>query len=211
MRNVKMMLGAACVLAGVAGGGAIATAGNDGKKPAPLPEGVAAGADPVAAVPEEQADQINQLERPRTSDDAMPSEWREDLTAGPEGDEHFGANPSLARRTGPSTWIVPGDGYVCVANSTPGEGALGFGCATPDDVEKGLLAPSDVDANGNGVLTGVLPDGVSEVTLVDKDGSTRSAEVERNTYRAAIDANLKEVRFTDPNGVQHILPMGWKP
>jgi hypothetical protein len=211
MRNVKMMLGAACVLAGVAGGGAIATAGDDGVEPAPVPEVVAADADPVAAVPEEQADQIHQLERPRTGDDAMPSEWREDLTAGPEGDEHFGANPSLARRTGPSTWIVPADGYVCVANSTPGEGALGFGCATPDDVEKGLLAPSDVDANGNGVLTGVLPDGVSEVTLTDKDGTTSTVSVERNTYRVAIDANLKEVRFTDAGGGVHVLPMSWRP
>ena len=60
------------------------------------------------------------------------------------------------------------------------------------------------------MLTGVLPDGVGEVTLVDKDGSTRTVPVERNTYRAAIDANLKEVRFTDADGGRHVLPMEWK-
>ena len=209
MSKLKTMLGGACLVAFLAAGGAIATAGDD-VEPAPVPEAQAAEADPVASVPEEQADQIEQLDRPRTSDDALPSEWREQLTTGDESDEHWGANPSLSRRTAPGTWILPGDGYVCVANATPGEGALGFGCATPEDVEKGLLAPADVDANGNGVLTGVLPDGVNDVTLVNQDGSTRTVAVERNTYRAAIDADLKEVRFTDAEGGVHILPMSWR-
>jgi hypothetical protein len=209
MSTMKTMLGGVCLLACLAGGGAIATAGDD-VDPAPVPEAQAAEADPVAAVPEEQADQIEQLDRPRNSDDALPKEWRERLASGDESDEHWGANPSLARRTAPGTWIVPGDGYVCVANATAGEGALGFGCATPQDVEKGLLAPADIDANGNGVLTGVLSDGVNEVTLVNHDGSTRTVAVERNTYRAAIDAELKEVRFTDTGGEVHILPMSWR-
>jgi hypothetical protein len=209
MTKMKTMLGAACLLACLATGGAIATAGDD-VDPAPVPEAATATADPVTAVPEEQAEQIDQLDRPRSSDDALPAEWREELTSGSESDEHWGANPALSRRTAPGTWILPGDGYVCVANATPGEGALGFGCATPEDVEKGLLAPSDVDANGNGVLTGVLPDGVNEVTLIDHDGGTRTVAVERNTYRAAIDANLKEVRFTDAGGEVQILPMSWR-
>jgi hypothetical protein len=211
MSNTKMLLTGACVAACLAGGGAIAIAGDEGAEPAPVPEAQAAQAEPVTAVPEEQADQIRQLERPRTGDDALPDRWSDKLTEGDEADEHWGANPDLSRRTGPGVWVMPGDGYVCLANTTPGEGNLGFGCATPEDVERGLLAPTDVDANGNGVLTGVLPDGVAEVTLVAKDGSTRSVPVERNTYRAAIDANLKEVRFTDAAGGEHVLPMGWTP
>jgi hypothetical protein len=208
MSKFKTMLGGACLAACLAGGAAIATAGDDVNQ-APVPEAQAAQAEPVSAVPEEQAREIEQLDRPRNSDDALPKEWRDKLTRDDVSDEHWGANPSLARRTAPGTWIVPGDGYVCVANATPGEGALGFGCATPDDVEKGLLAPADVDADGNGVVTGVLPDGVDEVTLVDHDGGTRTVAVARNTYRAAIDANLKEMRFTDAGGGVHILPMSW--
>ena len=211
MSNTKMMLAGACVLACVAGGGAIATAGDEGSAPAPESEMAAAQAEPVTSVPPEQADQIEELDRPRNEDDAMPTQWREELIGGDHADEHWGANPSLARRTAPSTWIVPADGYVCVANTTPGEGALGFGCATPEDVEQGLLAPADIDADGNGVLTGVLPDGVHEVTLVDEDGATRTVPVEHNTYRAAIDAKLKEVRFTDAEGGEHVLPMAFHP
>jgi hypothetical protein len=210
MSKRRMMISAAFVVACLGGAGAIAAADDEGAAPAPVSEAAAAQSEPVATVPEEQAEQIDQLDRPRTSDDAMPAEWREELTSGPDADEHWGANPYLSRRTAPGTWILPGDGYVCAANATPGEGALGFGCATPDDVDRGLLAPSDVDANGNGVLTGVLPDGVTEVTLVNNDGSTRAVEVDRNTYRAAIDAELKELRFTDAQGAEHILPMGWK-
>jgi hypothetical protein len=209
MSKMKTMLGGACLAACLAGGAAIATAGDD-VDPAPVPEAQAAQAEPVSAVPEEQAREIEQLGRPRTSDDALPKEWRDKLTTDDESDKHWGANPSLSRRTAPGTWIVPADGYVCVANATPGEGALGFGCATPEDVEKGLLAPADIDADGNGVLTGVLPDGVGEVTLVNHDGGTRTVAVERNTYRAAIDANLKEVRFTDAGGGVRILPMSWR-
>ncbi len=123
---------------------------------------------------------------------------------------HWGANPGLSRRTAPGVWLVPGNDYVCLA-STNGDGDLGFSCATPEDVERGLLAPSDVDANGNGVLTGALPDGVAEVTLVNKDGASRTVPVDRNTYRAAIDGNLKEVRFTGADGGEHVLPMAWQP
>lgn len=213
MSTRRIMLTGACLAACLAGGGAIATAGDE-VAPAPPPEMEsvqAADADPVPTVEPEQADQLRQLDRPRNADDAMPAEWRRSLTEGESADDQYGANPSLARRTAPGTWIVPGDGYVCVANTTPGEGALGFGCATPEDVERGLLAPADIDKDGNGVLTGVLPDGVSEVTLVNKDGSTRDVGVERNTYRAAIDANLQEVRFTDAQGGEHVLPMAFRP
>jgi hypothetical protein len=108
-------------------------------------------------------------------------------------------------------WVMPGDGHVCLANTTPGDGHLGFSCATPDDVEKGLLAPADIDEHGNGVVTGVVPDGVTEVTVVDVGGGTRTVSVERNTYRAAIDANTKEVQFTDADGGEHVVPMAWTP
>lgn len=209
MINRKILLAGACALACATGGGAIAIAGDEGAEPAPVPEAEAAEAQPVTEVPAEQAEQIAQLDREQTADDSLPPTWEEELTEGDDADELWGANPDLARRTGPGVWVMPADGYVCLANTTPGEGNLGFSCATPDDVERGLLAPTDVDANGNGIVTGVLPDGVAEVTLVDKDGTTRTAPVERNTYRAAIDANLKEVRFTDTHGGQHVLPMAW--
>jgi hypothetical protein len=210
MSNHKKWLSGTCVALCLAGGGALAVtgAGADDSSPAPQPEVAAADSAPVQSVPPEESEDIGQLRRDRTTDDALPSAARDEL-ANEGADDHWGANPYLSRRTAPGVWIVPGDGYVCVANTPPSGGGVGFGCATTEDVGRGLLAPSDVDADGNGVLTGVLPDGVDHVTLVDRDGSTRDVDVDRNTYRAEIDANLKEVRFTGPDGVDHALPMGW--
>lgn len=206
----KKWTSGACAAAALAiGGTAVTGAGAQQPGSGQKSEAEAARATPVTSVRPEQAHAIGELRRGRTTDDAIPSTWRQALADGDVANEHWGANPSLSRRTAPGVWIVPGDGHVCVVNATPGDGALGFGCASSGDVERGLLAPSDVDANGNGVLTGVLPDGIEAVTLVDRDGSTRSVGVARNTYRAAIGPDLKEVRFTGPDGARHVLPMGW--
>jgi hypothetical protein len=205
MNNRKKWFGGACVALALTAGGVVAGAGADGSGPAPEAETVDGSAPPVQTIEPEQGRKIAQLRRSRVSDDALPAGWRDQLRDG----GRWGTNTSLSRRVAPGVWIVPADGYVCLANVTPGDGGLNLGCATPEDVDRGLLAPSDVDAQGNGVLTGVVPDGVGEVTLIDRDGSTRTADVDRNTYRAAIDANLKEVRFTGADGAERTLPMAW--
>lgn len=210
MNDRKRWFGGVCVAACLGAGGVVAGAGAEGDSdPAPAPEPAAAEVAPVKSIEPEQAEQIEELRRDRSTDDALPSRWREAMTDEDDGSGQFGANPILSRRTAPGVWIVPGDEHVCVANATPDDGGLGVSCATPEDVERGLLAPTDVDANGNGVVTGVLPDGVDHVTVVNQDGSTRDVPVDRNTYRAAIDADLKEVRFTDAEGGRHVLPMAW--
>jgi hypothetical protein len=162
----------------------------------------------VGAVQWAQAQRIGELRRARSSDDDLPQEWRERLERH-DGSERWGSNPGLARRAAPGVWLIPGDGFVCLANITPRDRALGFGCATPAHVEQGLLQPADLDAQGRGVLTGVMADGVESVTLVDQDGSRRDVAVARNVYRAAVDAEIKEVRWTDALGVERVRPMGW--
>jgi hypothetical protein len=209
MTQNRIVLAAASLLTCLAAAGTVAIAGASTSESAAALEAQAAEAEPVSTVPGDQAAMIGELRRGRISDDALPQQWAAELNQGDDAKRHWGANTSLSRRTAPGVWILPGNGYVCVVNAPPGQVAWSFGCATPEDVKHGLLAPSSVDENGNGVLTGVLPDGVTAVTLVDNDGSTRTVLVDRNTYRAAIDADLKEVRFTDAAGREHVLPMAW--
>lgn len=207
MNQRKRWIGGLCVSACLAAGGIVTGAGaDDDVVPVPTPEGLSSDAPPVDSIEADQAEKIAQLRRSRTSDDAMPPYWREAVSDG----ESWGANPSLSRRTAPNVWIVPGEDHVCLANVSANDGGLGLGCASPEDVERGLLAPSDVDANGNGVVNGVMPDGVGAVTLVNHDGSTRAVPVERNVYTAPVDANLKEIRFTTPEGGTRVLPMSWR-
>ena len=208
MNDRKRWIGGACVAGCLAVSGVVAAAGaDDPDAPPPVPAALTADAEPVGSVEPDQAERIGQLRRGRTSDDALPRHWSEQVRNG----DSWGANPSLSRRTAPGVWIVPGDDHVCLANVDADSGGLGFGCATTEHVERGLLAPSDVDAEGTGVVTGVVPDGVGEVTLVDRDGTSRAAPVQRNTYRAAIDADLKEIRFTGRDGRRIVLPMSWNP
>jgi hypothetical protein len=187
---------------------AVAGAGESTEAPAEIE---LADAPTVDAVEPEQSAEINELGRAERPDDELPERWEQAIDEAGEEGLDWGANPDLSRHTAPGVWIMPADGHVCLASSSPTDGSVGFGCASNEDAERGRLAPSDVDENGNGVLTGIVPDGVASVELVDVDGSTRTAEVDSNTYRAAIDANLKEVRFTDADGARHVLPMEWKP
>src|SRR4051794_11839698 len=94
----KILLAGACASACLIGGGAIATAGDD-PSPAPASEVQDADAAPVQSVPPDQAEDLRQLRRPRTSDDALPAQWRDELATGDDSDENWGANPSLSRRT----------------------------------------------------------------------------------------------------------------
>ena len=202
-RSVPGVISVAAVLAT----GAVVAAGSAGAGESQETE---AGAPTVAAVSPEQAARVGELRRAARADDRLPDRWSQAIAGAARHGRSWGANPELARRSAPGVWIVPADGHICVVSNSPTDGSAGFGCASDADLARGRLAPTEVDANGTGVVTGIVPDGVASVELVDRDGSTRRAEVEHNTYRAAVDARLKEVRFADAEGVRHVLPMEWK-
>jgi hypothetical protein len=192
---------------------AAAGAGAAGADPPPdePSEMAAAHAPPVAAVQFAQSRRLAELRRSRDSGDAMPQEWDDALSDDSDGGRHWGANPGLSRRVAPGVWLIPGNGFVCVGHVSARDGSLGFGCATPAEIEEGLLQPAELDAGGSGVVTGVLPDGVDSVTLVDRDGATRDVRVARNIYRAAVDDQIAEVRWVDSAGIERSRPMAWRP
>ena len=206
MTSTYFKRGAACLVASLAVAGAVTAVADE--TPSEPSEFRPANVDPAAAVQYAQAQRFAELRRARTDGDTMPADWRARISSS-NGSKRWGSNPDLARRVAPGVWLVPGDGFVCVANVTPRDGALGFGCATPAAVEQGLLQPSDVNGRGEGVLTGVMVDGVESVTIVDKDGSRRQVEVDRNVYRAPVDGQTKEVRWVDAAGVERVRNVAW--
>jgi hypothetical protein len=197
----------ACAAVCVAATGAV-VAGAD---PAPPEQSelAAANASPISAVQFAQAQRFGEFRRPRAGGDSMPQQWEQALSDDRRRDSIWGANPGLSRRVAPGVWLIPGNGFICVAQVSAADGSLGFGCATPLQAEEGLLQPAELDNDGNGIVTGVLPDGVQSVTLVDRDGSRREAPVERNVYRAAIDAQIDEVRWTDSDGIERSRSLAW--
>ncbi|MEA2445460.1 MAG: hypothetical protein QOJ12_2752 [Thermoleophilales bacterium] len=179
--------------------------------PAEPSELAAANASPISAVQFAQAQRFGELRRPRAGGDSMPQQWEQALSDERKSGSLWGANPGLSRHVAPGVWLIPGNGFICVAQMSAADGSLGFGCATPLQAEEGLLQPAELDNAGNGIVTGVLPDGVASVTLIDRDGTRREAPVERNVYRAAVDAQVDEVRWSDSNGIERSRSLAWTP
>lgn len=168
---------------------------------------------PVRGIQADQASLLQALRRPRSVGDALPVSIRQTLAADDKFTRSYGGNVDLARRVSATAqkaaWIIPGDGKLCVA--IPDSTGFTLNCATPAEVRDGYLQPSLVGSTGRGTLTGILPDGVSSVRLVNRDGSQRTVEVSDNFYAAAIDAELLAVEYIDPKGREQSRPMGWVP
>jgi hypothetical protein len=208
--RAKQAAALAAVLA-IGAGTVTASAEQGGATPPEAQAAAGAGVAPATVVQYAESSRFGELRRPRSGDDALPPRWNDQIGADSRRGSRWGADTAESRRAAPQVWLVPGNGFLCVANVSPGDGSLGFGCATPAQVEQGLLQPADVDQNGNGVVTGVMPDGVTSVTLVNDDGSTQAVAVSHNVYQAAVDSRLLEVRWTDSAGIGHVRPMAWTP
>jgi hypothetical protein len=210
MTTNTIKLAGVAMLALLAATGGVTAAGADQVAPEP-PQVAPLDNTPASAVQYAQARRFAELRRAREGDDAMPPTWERSVEDDTDADERWGANPDLSRLVAPGVWLIPGNGYVCVSMLNSRDGSLSLSCATAPEVEQGLLQPSDVDATGTGVVTGVMPDGVEQVTLVDSDGSARDFAVDRNVYRAAVDDQIKEVRWVDAAGLERMRPMAWTP
>ncbi len=56
------------------------------------------------------------------------------------------------------------------------------------------------NAPGVEFLAGIVPDGVTSVTLTLTDGTTVDVTVHENVYTANVHGAISEVSFTGPNG-----------
>lgn len=119
----------------------------------------------------------------------------------------FGASPKLARRAGNNTWIVPGDGALCAVQPSLRDGSASVFCNTEEHARaEGLVSWEFYGEGGDGVVSGVLPDGVDAVRVVDDSGAERTVTVNRNAFAAPVDASTAGVTFAGPDGAVHEKP-----
>lgn len=95
----------------------------------------------------------------------------------------YGLDLTAARRAAATNaWLVPGDGWVCIAaNDADG---LGVACTSADSAEAGELTLVErSSASGEEHIVGAAPDGHSTINAVAA-GSTQlaSSTVRENTY-----------------------------
>jgi hypothetical protein len=93
----------------------------------------------------------------------------------------FGLDPraarTLARIDGKRLWLVPGNGYACLALQEP-DGLITAGCAT-----EAVALRDGIQANDNDGIYGVLPDGVNQIEVTDdRDGYRHVEPVDHNAY-----------------------------
>lgn len=93
----------------------------------------------------------------------------------------FGLDPTAARILahidGKRLWLVPGNGYACLALQEP-DGLVTAGCATET-----VALHDGIQANDNEGIYGILPDGIDQIEVTDdRDGYRHVEPVDHNAY-----------------------------
>lgn len=94
----------------------------------------------------------------------------------------YGLDLAAARHaSGANAWLVPGDGWLCIATSDS-EG-LGMSCTSAASAEEGQLSFSERTASsGEERIVGAVPDGYTTVGADAGGGDVASSPVRENTY-----------------------------
>jgi hypothetical protein len=203
-RSFRTPLVVAAALVGVSGGvGGLALAGEfDGT--AISPQAVVNGGSVQVAptTTTSQTGDLSILRRSRTAADALPASV--DLNTPGDPISGNGANPALSRRavgiSPGAAWLVPGDGVICFVAQFPIAGG-GETCQPDATVNEGRMMLAGIVAPQPGLagVAGVVPDGVSTVTVTSTDGTTTSVPVHENVYMAELRGGFS-VSFTGPTG-----------
>jgi hypothetical protein len=195
------------VVAAAVGGGATLASGAAG---ASSPESRPAGAG-VPTVPVQSADAVDvqafsTLGRAAAPSDTIPASASVIFSAA------SGANTSLARHataiaaTGAVTanaWLVPGSGRMClIAASAASADQKGAACVSDGAATAGelLLETSSKLEPGRAFVAGLVPDGVSAVSLTTHSGATVVAPVQENVYAAEVSGWVVSASFNGPSG-----------
>jgi hypothetical protein len=140
---------------------------------------------------------ISALDQPRENADAIDQRFADAVASSPGA---LGAVPvdwGKARRTASNAWLIPAGDKLCIHAGTATDGPLACG---PRSAVKdgGAWLTSEVAGQG-AIVVGAVPDGVSAVTLADRDGTKRGVAVSNNTYSAPL-RDAESVTFTGPAG-----------
>lgn len=144
------------------------------------------------------------LRRVQSSCDAIPAEVSGSVT------NASGANPALARRArglrGGAAWVVPGSGDVCLIAEAKSGTNGGASCAADEAADSGVLTLETRSAQAPGVIfvAGMVPDGVSNVTLTLEGGTTQVLPVHENVYMHEVDGTPVAVTLS---GAAEAIPL----
>lgn len=123
-------------------------------------------------------------------------------------------NPDLAQRAHSASrwkiWLAANGRYDCFYFAGPGGTAASGGCGATGDPHKRLRHYGATHTGGGAhpttTLLGIVPDGVSHVTVVD-GGRTIDFPVQDNAYVATgLDGEVSTLSYTTADGKTHTFP-----
>ena len=159
---------------------------------------------PEQANAPDQSAALGILRRPRVASDALPPEGIQAMTDSPSASS--GANVNLSRRaqgiTDGAAWVIPGDGQICTyfTADAGGGGTCQPDAAVTNDNWPPITSGNAIKDPGMTVVSGLVPDGVTQVTLTLGGGSTVTVPVHENVYLATVHGGCTSVSYTGPNG-----------
>jgi hypothetical protein len=180
---------------------------------------------PEATITPDQTTSLEILRRQQAASDALDSYDSHALADSPTGGGD-GVNVSLARRaqgfTSGAAWVIPAnDGNICLVSENaqavqmtseprpwdheirvPGANGV-TDCEPASQVNTGW--PLAYGSSGDGpagtdFTAGIVPDGVSHVTVTVADGDSLSLPVHENVWMGEVPGTPTSVTFTGPNG-----------
>lgn len=172
----------AVVVTGVAAGGIAVAAQSGDTTQQRLAQ---TQAEQPSTIPSDEAASFGIL---RTAEQTVPDAVTEAFAHTPEYAGAFAPNPKLARAlaqtnpyTGTSPWLVAADGGLCLyVPDTDGSSAVT--CNTLDEAKAGELHLVLAPFGRASYVVGVVPDGVTSVSVSNADGSSARLPVNGNTY-----------------------------
>jgi hypothetical protein len=153
----------------------------------------------IDVVSVDQAANFSILRRARVADDQLPAGF---VGFGGGRMGQLGLNPALSRRatTGlGDVWVVPGNGWLAL------QGGGGTANPTESVAHRGMIMWTASQA-GNGVVHGLMPDGVSEVALSDWTEASFTVQVIENVFGASLDGYFRSLSFVGPQGQVELGP-----
>lgn len=195
----RRLIAIGCGLAGLTGAG-IAVAAVLSPAPVSFSQYHDGTTAPLApAVPPADSTELFILRRPVTAVDALPAAFvirhQHSALVGA-----LGANLALARKavglSSGAAWVIPADQMICLAVSDDGTDSIsGTACASDVSVARGREALII-----GRFVAGIVPNGVSTVTITLSDGMSSTVAVHDNVYTFESSASPLTVTFTGPAG-----------
>lgn len=152
---------------------------------------------PVVAADPDQAASFGVLRREAASPDTLPNRAAEFVRHTVTGGN--GAAPGLARRavvtpSGSPVYVIPARGHLCTYVVTAPDQGYGS-CARTGVATQGESIATDTPSPGITRIVGLVPDGIRDVTLRAKDGTTERTAVSGNAYVFETAKTPKQVEF----------------